>query len=272
MSTEAARDGKPAPRRSAGEPRKRKKGGVRRKLRDMLGLDALQQLGDLDEPSSDDAAPEADTGKAQPFIAERGVDPNDEPVRALSDADLDDSEIEEQADAPADEPAEDETPVADESDDAPVADEPDEAEELDDEPAEVVAADDDEDDDVPDFSADEFLSASPVFKASGRPVKRAGREAQRSGAAPDAEPAGPRTLTSPTAMAIAAVAAEVARLGVPDRHRAEVRGALVALAETLEDGALDWNALRGAVEFSMRYPAIARRVIPLLIPFLDEAA
>lgn len=233
--------GSAAVKRPQVDRRKRsRRGGPRRRLRDMLGLDALQELGRDGEPVAGDAAQPA----AVPAAADAGA-----------------------KDAPA------ETPRAasrDDDDDA-FARDPDEREEpartLD--PGAVTAADEPESS----LSADDFLSASPVFKSSGRPVARPQREPSRPAPAPvDDEDLTPKPLSTATAMAVAAIAAEVTRLGVPEGHRARIRASLIHLAEVVDQGALDWKELRGAVESAMEFPPIARRVIPLLIPFLDEAA
>ena len=108
-------------------------------------------------------------------------------------------------------------------------------------------------------AADEFLLSSPVFRASARPVERR--------AAP---PAG--AFTSPAAIAVSAVASELSALGVREGHRAQVRAALIDLAHQLDHREISWDALREAVHFVMQYPAVGRRVLPLLIPYLDEAA
>lgn len=232
-----------APKKADTAKKKRRK-GARGKLRDMLGLDALQRLGNHEADSA--------TVPAEPVAAEPAVDPEPDAEAPWA------ARVEEDA-APA--------PIPTLSADAVEADEA-VAGDVDEDGAEEAS---DGDADAPGLSADDFLSASPVFMASGQPVRRVGRDARQPEERP-APPAGPRSITGPTAMAIAAVAAEVARLGVPDRRRADVRGTLIALAETLEDGSLDWNTLRATIQFSMEFPAVARRVIPLLIPFLDEAA
>jgi hypothetical protein len=84
--------------------------------------------------------------------------------------------------------------------------------------------------------------------------------------------AGPRALTSPTAIALASIAAQVDELGVPEGHRARTRAALLELARQLEARELSWDVLREAVVFLVDYPPLARRVLPLLVPHLDQAA
>jgi hypothetical protein len=85
-------------------------------------------------------------------------------------------------------------------------------------------------------------------------------------------PAGPRALTSPTAIALMAIASQVDELGVPEGHRARTRAALLELARQVEGRDLSWDVLREAVVFLVDYPPLARRVLPLLVPHLDQAA
>jgi hypothetical protein len=247
-------------RRPPVERRKRQaKTGMRRRLRDMLGLDALEKLADASEEEEEEAprAAAADTRDFGPAA--------DDPPR-LSRPDDDDEDMELAGTGAADEPPAEEfrvTPgdprVADDRVDVEAGTQDD-----------AAAADDDGE--VP-FTADEFLSASPIFKAEGKPVRRVKREVPPP---PPPRPVeadpGPAPLTSSTAIAVAAIAAEVARLGVPEGHRARTRASLVNLAQLIEDGDLDWDGLRGAVAFAMEFPPIGRRLLPLLIPFLDRTA
>jgi hypothetical protein len=105
-----------------------------------------------------------------------------------------------------------------------------------------------------------FLKSSPVLKASARPVVR-----QR-----EAAPAA--ALQSPLANAVAALSADVERLGVPEGHRAAVRAMLLDLARGLDRQNVDWTMLSESMRLALAYPALARRVIPLLVPFLDIAS
>jgi hypothetical protein len=109
--------------------------------------------------------------------------------------------------------------------------------------------------------ADEFLSASPVFSVAN--PANPGRPAGPGGA--------PQEL-SPTALAIMAMAVEVESLGVPEGDRPRVREALLDLARKLDSRMLTWRQLRMTVEVVMEYPTIGRRVLPLIVPFLDRAA
>jgi hypothetical protein len=107
-----------------------------------------------------------------------------------------------------------------------------------------------------------FMRESPVLSATARPLPRFSEAPSASGAEP-----------SPTAATLAALAAEVGHLGVPEGHRAAARAELLDLARKVDSGQdLTWDSLRGVIGFVMEYPPLARRVIPMLIPFLDLAA
>jgi len=259
VSVRGGRNGEAGARRPGPERRRKQaKNTPRRRLRDMLGLDALEKLAKNGEPEPADPAPAQEEKPAAPAPAHTephagaGADsadppmPEDDRIEAPDDS----AEFEEASQPASGEPAQ----AADEEDAAA-------------EPA--GAEDEDETEEPAPFTADEFLSASPIFHTEGKPVRRARRE-------PPPEPIegefGPAPLTSSTAIAVAAIAAEVARLGVPDGQRARTRATLVNLAQLVEDGALDWEALRAAVAFAMDCPPIGRRLLPLLIPFLDQAA
>lgn len=104
----------------------------------------------------------------------------------------------------------------------------------------------------------EFLRTSPVLKASARPVRKRGSDA-------------PATRSA-AAVSLVALASEVAQLGVPDGQRAGMRATLIELANRVDERSLDWDTLRESFQAVLDYPALARRVIPLLIPYLDAAA
>jgi len=104
----------------------------------------------------------------------------------------------------------------------------------------------------------DLLNRSPVFDASARPKRRAA--------------AGETMYKSATAIAVAGIANEVAAFGVPDRYRAIARAAMLDLAGHLDRRDLTWQTLREAIHFVMEYPVLARRILPLLLPYLDQAA
>jgi hypothetical protein len=114
--------------------------------------------------------------------------------------------------------------------------------------------------DEPDTGAEmeEFLRTSPVLKASARPVKKRDSNV----------PATP----SPAAASLVALASEVAHLGVPEGQRAGMRATLLELARRVDERSVDWDSLRDSFQAVLDFPALARRVIPLLIPYLDAAA
>ncbi|MBI1799076.1 MAG: hypothetical protein HYR73_05265 [Candidatus Eisenbacteria bacterium] len=111
----------------------------------------------------------------------------------------------------------------------------------------------------PEPSALDLLNASPVFNAMARPVRR--RDANAEG-----------TYRTPAAVAVAVIATELSALDVPHGHHAGTRAALLDLAKHLDQHDLTWEALREAVGFVMEFPPVAKRVLPLLLPFFEEAA
>jgi hypothetical protein len=93
-------------------------------------------------------------------------------------------------------------------------------------------------------------------------------------AAPEAEPSRPARRTAPTLAAreVLSMAGLVAELGVPAQRRAIVRAALIDLGRQMDSPPVHWSAIRQALSFMLDYPQIARRVLPLLMPYLEEAA
>jgi hypothetical protein len=103
----------------------------------------------------------------------------------------------------------------------------------------------------------DFLLNSPVFGAVGRPVQR-------------------RTDTTefldPDAVALATYAVDLGRLGVPEAMRVSLAARLIDVARHIENGELDWALLRASVTDAMQYPELARRLLPVLLPWLERAA
>jgi hypothetical protein len=136
------------------------------------------------------------------------------------------------------------------------------------EPTAEDASDDDADDapdanvDAEEFAraAEDFMRSSPVLGATGRKVQR-----------PAPEPAG-HEFSDPDAIAIMAMVDELTEFGVPTSRQSETRARLLDLARRIEADKLEWNALRKAVWFAMEYPELARRLMPLLLPWIDRAA
>jgi hypothetical protein len=105
----------------------------------------------------------------------------------------------------------------------------------------------------------EFLRNSPVLSSLPRPV-------------PPRTTAAMETFESPTASALQALSAMVGEVGVPEGQRARARAALLDMARQLESREMTWDQMRDAVQFLMEVPPLARRALPLLLPYLDQAA
>jgi hypothetical protein len=88
----------------------------------------------------------------------------------------------------------------------------------------------------------------------------------------DRAPARRPVAPPPAVRELLALARSVDDLGVPRERRALVRAALSDLGQQMEASPVQWSAIRQTVAFVLDYPQIARRVIPLLLPYLDEAA
>mgnify|MGYP001581594061 CR=1 FL=1 len=107
--------------------------------------------------------------------------------------------------------------------------------------------------------AAEFVLGSPALQAKAH-------------SALETEPPTIPAPESPAARELLALAVQVAELGVPARERAIVRAALIDLGRQMESPPINWEALRETVAFAMDHPALARRVLPLVLPYLDRAA
>ena len=119
---------------------------------------------------------------------------------------------------------------------------------------EVMPVEDDED---RERATLDFMQNSPVFGLVGKPVNRRSDTTE---------------FLDPDAVAVATLAAELGRLGVPEAMRASIAGRLLDVARHLEEDALDWGLLRGTVTDAMQYPDLARRLLPILLPWLERAA
>jgi hypothetical protein len=111
----------------------------------------------------------------------------------------------------------------------------------------------------PESDTFDLLSSSPIFNVKAKPVRRR---------APGPE----GTYRTPAAVAVAVIATEMTTLNIPETQRARASAALLDLAGHLDQHDLTWDTLKEAVGFVMEYPTIARRVLPILLPFLEEAA
>lgn len=117
-------------------------------------------------------------------------------------------------------------------------------------------------DDMPSSEAIEaatqrFLETSPVLSLTGRPVQRR-TDVTR--------------FEQPDAVALATLAEDVGRLGVPETRRDAVRAQLVDLAQQLETGSADWELLSDVVREAVAYRPLAQRLMPVLLPWLTRAA
>ena len=88
-------------------------------------------------------------------------------------------------------------------------------------------------------------------------------------------PGVPHRVESPGSAAardLAGLASELHLLDVPASERDRVDFALVRLAGQLDAGDLTWTTLRETMAMVMEFPALARRVMPVLLPFFEAAA
>jgi len=106
----------------------------------------------------------------------------------------------------------------------------------------------------------DFLRTSPVLGATGRKVQHAPHESPAHG------------FTDPDAIAVVSMVDELTLMGVPTTRQSETRARLLDLARRMEANDLQWSALSKAVWFAMEYPEVARRLMPLLLPWIDRAA
>jgi hypothetical protein len=130
----------------------------------------------------------------------------------------------------------------------------------------------------------------PITPESREPLSATRRNEERAGNAEDSaaaplrdsavlaaspKPSGaPRPVAvhetrTAVATALSALAGEVANLGVPEGQRAATRAALLDLGRQMDGRSADWDSLRRAIAMVMEYPPLARRAVPLLVPYLD---
>jgi hypothetical protein len=103
----------------------------------------------------------------------------------------------------------------------------------------------------------EFMRNSPVLGLQGRPVVRASDSTQ---------------FLEPDAVALATLAGDVARYVPDESAREPLRVALFELATQVEQKSPEWSALRDLVASAMAHPELARRLMPLVLPWLGRAA
>lgn len=106
-------------------------------------------------------------------------------------------------------------------------------------------------------ATEDFMRSSPVLGATGRRVQRGFDDSG---------------FGDPDAIAVGSMVQDLPRMGVPPERQPEVRARLLDLARRLERGELEWSALRKAVWFAMEYPELARRLMPVLLSWIDRAA
>ena len=109
-------------------------------------------------------------------------------------------------------------------------------------------------------ATEDFMRSSPVLGATGRKVQRPAHEPEGHG------------FNDPDAIAIISIVDELTMLGVPATRQSETRARLLDLSRRVENNELEWNSLKKAVWFAMEYPELARRLMPLLLPWIDRAA
>jgi hypothetical protein len=111
----------------------------------------------------------------------------------------------------------------------------------------------------------EFLMSSPVLSSLARPAPKRGTASGSAGTSSSIS-------GGPVSSQLMQLASDVESLGVSEGQRALTRATLVDLARLLETGDISWDTLRDAIQFLMQFPPLARRALPLLMPYLDIAA
>lgn len=71
---------------------------------------------------------------------------------------------------------------------------------------------------------------------------------------------------------IVRLASDLDLLGVPEQEARPLRAALLEVGRTLDSDAPEWNALQVAITLAVCQPVVARKLLPLLMPYLDQAA
>lgn len=226
-------ESEPEPREAKKNKRNGRKKGAKTRLKEMLGFGDPGAASDPEEE-----------GQKPPSVEEVTAADDDEPEEEGLPPEL---EITEPVAAAADE--------VDLPEDAPGA---------------SPAHPDAEEDEKQDFGA--FLNSSPIFQAASRahrpapPAKAV--EGQSKSAPADSAP----RFETAGALAVAALAGDLERLGIPASDRKRIATALFELAGLIDAGDPSWDGLRSAIDWAMAHPAIARRLVPMLIPYLDRAA
>lgn len=106
-------------------------------------------------------------------------------------------------------------------------------------------------------ATEDFLRMSPVLGLQGKPVQRTSDDTG---------------FQDPDAIAVATLASDAGRLGVPEDAREKLRDALLELARQFEAKSPQWVALQKAITVSMEHPEVARRLMPVVLPWMHRAA
>ena len=107
----------------------------------------------------------------------------------------------------------------------------------------------------------------------GRAMERLlGRAPRVRAPRPPVPAAAERPVAPPPAADLLQLAGELESLDLPPECAAEVRGCLLALADALADGTPPWELVSDVLARSGATPALAQRVLPLLLELVARAA
>jgi hypothetical protein len=254
----------PPVRRMVRGPKSRKP-APRGRLKDMLGLQGLDQPKPAREKASAPETRSAGAAKSpQPSSGVPGskvtIGPSRRTAPARIEPDLNDEPVLPIASVPAPESAPEPVPVPAPPVPVPVPIAQAPTPPPSPEPVVPAEAEPEEMEIDPETFAratEDFLKNSPVLGLQGRPVQRAS----------DAT-----SFVEPDAVAVATLAVDLTRLGVPEEARSPMREHLMVLARQLEAGKPSWSAMQAAISNAMQHPALARRLVPVLLPWLERAA
>ncbi|MFN8587666.1 MAG: hypothetical protein U0704_07660 [Candidatus Eisenbacteria bacterium] len=206
----------PAARKPVRAGKPRKSAAPRGKLKDMLGLNALEAAADAAARELRAAAPQAPQAPKTPRATPAPAAPASPPPSTAPPT----PPVSQQPAAPA--------PALPELDDAAAA-----------------------------RATEDFLRTSPVLGLTGKPVQR------------NTDDTG---FSDPDAIGIATLASDAGRHGVGEDRREQVRAELMELAIQFEAHAPQWATLQRAVTLSMEFPELAKRLMPIVLPWLGRAA
>jgi hypothetical protein len=113
---------------------------------------------------------------------------------------------------------------------------------------------------------------TPAAKASGTSAAAAPAPAATA-AKPARWPPSPRLRRArPNGRELVELAAQLETLGVPASDGVFIRAALIDLGRRAGAATPSWFAVRDTIALSLAHPKLARRLLPLLMPYLDVAA